>query len=648
MHSNGLEAFLSSKFTHIVVGGGTAGLVVASRLSEHHDIRVGVLEAGTTTYDDPRITVPGRLGETLGSEYDWQFETTKQPGLGGRSLPFPRGKVLGGTSALNFMTWNRGCREDYDAWEKLGNEGWGWDGLMPYFKKSENFQEPTTDHQKEHQSHYDPAYHGKGGPVQITFSATYGASHKHWHATMHKLGIKTNCSHFSGSNVGCWTNVTGVTPDLRERSYSATAYYRPVCNRGNLVLLTEAVAQEVLMEQEGSEWVVKGVRFTHGGLDHTVKVSGEVIVCGGSVSSPQLLELSGIGNPKILEAAGIACKVDNANVGENLQEHIMTAMIFEIDPSIVTPEDLRADPVLAAAADKQYALEHSGPRTAIPSSMAYLPFAHFIPADELQRWGQALLAQSPDNCKLRDRILVERLTTDCNLGQIEYLFDVSNYNPYFQGQPGKKYGTMLMMYQYPFSKGYVHIPASASSSGKEGEEAGVRVRAEDKPVIDPKYYQGPDGGDLDFQLMVRCQSFADKICRTPPLSSIIVERVFPPAASLDADPTTYNFTEWVRDTTITDWHPIGTCAMGGHEGIRGGVVDDRLRVYGVRGLRVCDASVMPLQIAAHLQATVYAIGEKGANLLVEDWIASGKGAPGREEGEEVERLVNGHGTGRGD
>lgn len=161
--------------------------------------------------------------------------------------------------------------------------------------------------------------------MQTTYSVTYGASHQHWHATLHKLGIETNSSHFSGSNVGVWTSLTGVTPDKRERSYSATAYYRPNNGRKNLHLLTEAFVQGVVLEQEGQEWVAKGVRFTHHGEEHIVRTEGEIVICAGSVQSPQLLELSGIGNPAILKAAGIDVKVDNTAVGENLQEHMSTS-----------------------------------------------------------------------------------------------------------------------------------------------------------------------------------------------------------------------------------------------------------------------------------------------------------------------------------
>ena len=283
-------------------------------------------------------------------------------------------------------------------------------------------------------------------------------------------------------------------------------------------------------------------------------------------------------------------------------------MVFEISPSIVTPEDLRADPKLAEAADKEYALSQSGPRTAIPSSVAYLPFSHFVPHEELSSLADSLLSQSTPKSKPSDRILVDRLLANKNLGQIEWNFDVSNYSPFFKSIPGKKYATMMQMLQYPFSKGSIHVPPTQQKSG-------TKATATDKPVIDPEYYGGA-GGEVDFKMMVASQAYAEKICSTSPLSDIIVERVYPPTDP--ADPN-HNVTDWVRNSTITDWHPVGTCAMGGKSKEDGYVVDSRLRVYGTKGLRVCDASIMPLQISAHLQATVYAIGEKGAAIIADDW-----------------------------
>lgn len=289
----------------------------------------------------------------------------------------------------------------------------------------------------------------------------------------------------------------------------------------------------------------------------------------------------------------------------------VTAMIFEIDPSITTPEALRADPVLAEAADKEYALMHSGPRTAISSSVVYLPFSHFVPTETLQKYASTLLSTTPTKLRGRAEILADRITSDQHLGQIEYIFDVAIYSPYFKSVPGKKYATMLQMLQYPFSKGSIHIP----SIQRNGH--GKRTTAEDKPIIDPKYYEGP-GGAVDFECMVRSQSFANKICATAPLSSIIKQRVFPPAPILP-ESNDDDFSTWVRDTTISEWHPVGTCSMGGRQASDGYVVDARLRVYGTRNLRVCDASVMPLHVSAHIQATVYAIAEKGAALILDDW-----------------------------
>ncbi|KAL8961606.1 MAG: hypothetical protein Q9193_001865 [Seirophora villosa] len=615
------EAFLSHDFTHIVIGGGTAGLVVASRLSEDPTITVGVLEAGPAALNEPRIDVPGRLGETLFTEYDWHFETTPQPGLGGRRLPWNRGKVLGGSSAMNFMMWCRGNKGDYDAWEKLGNKGWGWDGMLPYFKKSETFQVPTQGYRKKHQVHYDQDYHGTSGPLHTIYSAEYGVSSNLWHETLNNLGVESNRSHMSGSSVGAWTALTAIDPSTQKRCYSVPAYYLPVAHRENLVVLTNATVRDIILEKGNAsgEAFAKGVRFIHDSQLHTVNVSGEIILSAGAVQSPQLLELSGIGDPAILSAAGIETVVANPNVGENLQEHMSTMMIYELDPSIITPEALRSDPLLAAAADEQYATSKSGPRTAAGYSAAYIPFSHYTTPEEMSRLASQLLSSSPSSesirngstktSRTRDQILSSRFSSPSPSGQIEFLFDVSNYSPFFKSEPGKRYGTMMQMLQYPFSVGSIHIPASSSQER--------RTDSDDKPVINPRYYEGP-GGEVDFMTMAAAQKFGHKICDTKPLKDIIVKRVFPPLPPDDAREEE-SWVEWVRDTTITDWHPVGTCAMGGDEGIEGGVVDDRLRVYGVKGLRVCDASVFPLHIAAHLQATVYAIGEKGADMIKEDW-----------------------------
>lgn len=292
----------------------------------------------------------------------------------------------------------------------------------------------------------------------------------------------------------------------------------------------------------------------------------------------------------------------------------VSMMIYEIDPSISTHEALLSDPVLAAVADEQYATSKLGPRTAVGYSAAYIPLSHFTTPEQLSALRAQLPATDSQSTRRRDQILAERFNSSNRTGQIEFVFDGGNYSPFFKSEPGKRYGTMMQMLQYPFSVGRIHVPPAISLEQP--------TTSDRKPVIDPQYYGGA-GGQVDFLTMVAAQAFGHQICSTAPLSNIIRGRVYPapstePASGITAVDEAEDFSQWVRDSTITDWHPVGTCAMGGHQGIAGGVVDERLRVYGVRGLRVCDASVMPLMISAHLQATVYAIGEKAASMILQD------------------------------
>jgi choline dehydrogenase-like flavoprotein len=200
----------------------------------------------------------------------------------------------------------------------------------PFFKKSESFTEPSPEHQVEHSSFINVHDHGTEGPLNTTHSKVYGASHAYWHATFHKLGVETNKQHTSGSNVGVWTAITAVDPKSRVRSFSAKAYYLPNASRPNLVVLTEAIAQEIILEKNRDGWLATGVRFHHHGEEFHAKASIEVVLSCGSVQSPQLLELSGIGNPDVLKAAGIEVKVGNKNVGEHLQEHMSKSSNYNV------------------------------------------------------------------------------------------------------------------------------------------------------------------------------------------------------------------------------------------------------------------------------------------------------------------------------
>lgn len=279
----------------------------------------------------------------------------------------------------------------------------------------------------------------------------------------------------------------------------------------------------------------------------------------------------------------------------------VVAMIFEVDPSLSNPDDLLTDEAVIAAAREQYLREQRGPFTVLPCALSYIPFSHAVAPHFL-----AEIHTKSANITAYDEgkraILRRRLDGTSTLGQVEYIFDLGNWSTTFKGDAGKKYGTMLQMLQHPFSVGSIHIRPGQSSTG------------DTKPIIDPAYYAGRHG-QLDAEIIKECIHFGQKIAQTQPLAGIIRAAAHP-TPEIVADDA--RLRDWVRQHTITDWHPVGTCGMGGRAGIKGGVVDERLRVYGVKGLRVVDASVMPLQISAHLQATVYAIAEKGAHMILED------------------------------
>jgi choline dehydrogenase-like flavoprotein len=295
---------------------------------------------------------------------------------------------------------------------------------------------------------------------------------------------------------------------------------------------------------------------------------------------------------------------------------LVTAMIFEVDPSLANPDDFKKDPGQASAARQKYNREGSGPLTILPCSICYLPLSHFVSPEILSSISSSsLLANRSEDYSskiTRESILRGRFDPEANLGQVEYIFDLGNWSQAFHpADSAKKYGTMLQILQYPFSRGSIHIRPLTSASDTSDTSS--------HPNIDPQYYGGTHGS-FDLELMVYCQRFAQKICSTRPLANIIRAQAFPSPSESGGGDEDQPLRDWIVANTTTDWHPVGTCAMGGHNGPASGVVDARLRVYGVEHLRVVDASIMPLQISAHLQATVYAIAEKAAHMILEDLV----------------------------
>lgn len=317
-----VDEFLAQDYDYVVVGGGTAGLAVAARLTEHPDVTVGVLEAGSNRMDDPNVYTPSLYPTLIGREkYDWCFQSTTQQDAGNKTYSMPRGKLLGGSSGINYLMYVRGSRADYDAWRDLGNEGWGWDDLVQYFRRHQTLDPPETKHPDEQFMPHAAAdkYHGTDGPIHTSFNDFYAPFEEDFVKAAYEVSGQENTLHdgWSGDHLGFYSSLGAVdrTSDAGRRSYAATGYLRPNLGRSNLKVLTEAHACKITLDGTRAT----GVEFIVDGNKHIVKAHKEVVLSAGVIQSPQLLELSGIGNREILEKAGIDCVVESPRVGFNFQ-----------------------------------------------------------------------------------------------------------------------------------------------------------------------------------------------------------------------------------------------------------------------------------------------------------------------------------------
>lgn len=536
---------MTEEFDYIVVGAGTAGCVLANRLTEDGKYTVLLLEAGGSDRSF-WIQVPIGYGRTFfDKRINWMYDTEPVEALGGRRSYWPRGKVIGGSGSINAMVYVRGQPHDFDDWKALGNQGWGWDDVLPFFKKSEDFD-------------WHSAHHGRGGPQHVTDISPF--AHPVCHSFIEAaqaLGYPAS-SDFNGSNpegVGYYQiNTRGGW-----RASTANAFLHPARKRKTLTLRTHAHATRILFERKRAT----GVAYTRKGKNFEAKVRREVILSGGAINSPQLLMLSGIGDAGHLKSLGIDPLIDSKAVGRNLQDHIAVSYFYKVRTA--TLNDLLQPLLGKIRAGLRYMADRAG-----PLSLSVNQSGGFVRSDATKQHPNLQLYFSPvsyTRTPLSERKL---------LNPDPFSAFLLSHNPC-----------------RPTSKGHIAL-ASADPAAH--------------PAIHPNYL----ATQTDIDDVLAGNRLLRQLARTRPLADIITEEIIPGSAIDGDEALLADF----RARADTVYHPTSTCMMG--KDPTRSVVDDRLRVHGVEGLRVVDASVFPTITSGNTNAPTVMVAEKGAAMILED------------------------------
>ncbi|KAF4900989.1 Dehydrogenase citC [Colletotrichum viniferum] len=586
--------YLDDASNYVIVGGGTAGLVVASRLTEDPEVRVLVVEAGSDQSANPLVLTPGLMAGLYGKEeYDWNFTSVPQAGLNNRRINQSRGKMLGGSSGLNFMLMLYPTKGVLDAWGALGNDGWDFDSLAPRRKIL---------------SGWATAYHDDGlngnGPLQVSFGEGYNAMNTAWMSTFEKLGLGMTGDPRGGKAFGAFQNPCSIDPETKTRSYAANAYYTTeVASRPNLVVLTEALVKKINFNTTSGDAVATGVHVVaKNGEEKEISAKNEVILAAGALQTPQLLELSGIGGKQRLERHGIPVIVNNPNVGENMQDHPVVCQSFEVRDGVPSGDVLRDANILNALVG-QYQATREGPLGQSTISSAYTPLADG--SGLVQKEGKTNLFEShKDQIETSAAKIVRSLVESPDEPTCQYLLFPSqitindhpaNMAKYILPSHPDNYITVTTVLNHPFSRGCVHITSPDFK---------------DLLAWDPRYNANP----LDLELLARNVQFVEKIVGTEPFGGLIKAggKRLPEIKESDLE----SAKEIVRQRQISLFHVSASCAMMPRE--QGGVVDDRLRVYGTKKLRIVDASIFPIEPSGNIQSTVYAVAERAVDLTKQD------------------------------